>query len=404
MSAVVEDVLVVGAGPAGLSAARELVRAGRKPLVLERAAAVGSAWRNHYEGLRLNTGRVLSRLAGEPIPRSAGGWPSREAFVRYLESFPERGGFPVLTGVQVERVARDPSQQGWRVEAADGRRFAASAVVVATGGSRVPVVPEWPGASGFEGRLLHASAFRSPEPFRGLRVLVVGCGNSGAEIASRLVAHAAEVTCSVRTPPHLLPRSVLGVPMAGWGLVLRHLPAAWADSLMLGLQRLVFGNLASQGLPLPRTRLSVKFGETNVVPTLYEDFARHVRAGGIRIVGEVRRFHGPEVEVEATVGNGETAASAVRLRPDVVVAATGYRSGLRELVDVPGLIDAKDRPGVTGAVEHSLAPGLFFIGQSNPLTGQLREIRLEAQAIGRVLGRSASPKAASVAGYAGARA
>lgn len=404
MSADAGDVLVVGAGPGGLSAAFELARAGRKPLVLERASAVGNAWRNHYEGLRLNTGRLLSSLPGKPIPRSAGGWPTREAFVRYLESFPALGGFPVLTGVEVVRVARDPAQQVWQVDAADGRQFAASAVVMASGGSRVPVMPEWPGAAGFEGRLLHASAFRSPDSFRGLRVLVVGCGNSGAEIASRLVSHAAEVTCSVRTAPHLLPRSVLGVPMAGWGLALRHLPAAWADRLMLGLQRAVFGNLASRGLPLPRTRLSVKFGETSVVPTLYEDFARHVREGGIRIVGEVRRFEGPEVEVEAAVRCDGTSAGATRLRPDVVVAATGYRSGLRELVDVPGLIDDRDRPAVTGAAQHWLAPGLFFIGQSNPLTGQLREIRLEARAIGQALGRARGLRVSPVPGYAGARA
>jgi len=403
MNAGGEDVLVVGGGPAGLSVARALVQAGRKPLVLERAGAVGAAWRNHYEGLRLNTGRVLSSLAGEAIPRSAGGWPTREAFVRYLESFPEKGGLPVITGVQVERVGRDGAQHGWRVDAADGRRFTAPAVVVATGGSRVPVVPQWQGASSFAGRLLHASAFRSPEPLRGLRVLVVGCGNSGAEIASRLVPHAAEVPCSVRTPPHLLPRSVLGVPMAGWGLVLRHLPAAWADSLMLGLQRVVFGNLAHRGLPLPCTRLSVKFGETNVVPTLYEDFARHVRAGGIRIVGEVVRFAGEEMEVEASVRGAGAGAGTARLRPDVVVAATGYRSGLRELIDVPGLVDDRDRPGVTSGAEHPQAPGLFFIGQSNPLTGQLREIRLESRAIARALGRPGAAKAASIS-YAGARA
>jgi len=205
----------------------------------------------------------------------------------------------------------------------------------------------------------------------------------------------------VRTPPHLLPRSVLGVPMAGWGLVLRHLPAVWADSLMLGLQRTVFGNLAHRGLPLPRTRLSVKFGETNVVPTLYEDFARHVRAGGIRIVGEVVRFEGEEVEVEASVRGAGAGAGTVHLRPDVVVAATGYRSGLRELIDVPGLVDDRDRPGVTGGAEHPQAPGLFFIGQSNPLTGQLREIRLESRAIARALGRPGAAKAASIS-YAGA--
>lgn len=397
MSHAVHDVLVVGGGPAGLSAAHDLVQAGRTPLVLERTRAVGDVWRHHYDGLRLNTGRVLSRLAGQPIPRRAGGWPSRDDFVRHLEGFPARGGFEVITGVEVQRIARANGAGQWEVHAAGGRVFRAGAVVVATGGSRVPVVPPWSGLDTFQGRVLHASEFRSAADYRGLRVLVVGSGNSAAEIASRLTEYAAEVTCAVRTPPHLLPRSVLGIPMAGWGLVLRHLPAAWADSLMLALQHFTFGDLGVRGLPLPRTRLSVKFGETNVVPTLYEGFARDVKAGRIRIVGELRGFEQDEVVVDASVAPeaGSTSTATVRLRPDVVVAGTGYRSGLRELIDVPGLIDEHDRPRVTGAAEHPSAPGLFFIGQSNPLTGQLREIRLEAAAIGRALRRRTAPAAAS---------
>lgn len=382
MSLDAHDILVVGGGPAGLSAAHALARAGRTPLVLERTAAVGDVWRHHYEGLRLNTGRLLSRLAGDPIPRRAGGWPSRDDFVRYLEGFPARGGFPVVTGVDVQRVARDSRQQRWDVFAADGRRFSASQVVIATGGCRVPVIPDWEGRAGFSGRLLHAAEFRRASDFKGLRVLVVGSGNSAAEIASRLTEHAAEVSCAVRTPPHLLPRSVLGLPMAGWGLLLRHLPSGWADSLMLALQKVTFGDLAFRGLPLPTTRLSVKFGESSVVPTLYEGFARDVRAGRIRIFGELRRFDGADVEVAAAAGSG---AGVARLRPDVVVAGTGYRSGLERLIDVPGLIDAQGRPPVTGEAQHPGAPGMFFIGQSNPLTGQLREIRLEAEALARAL-------------------
>jgi putative flavoprotein involved in K+ transport len=385
----VHDVLVVGGGPAGLSAAYDLVRAGRKPLVLERTPAVGDVWRHHYDGLRLNTGRVLSRLAGEAIPSSAGGWPSRDDFVRHLESFPARGGFEVLTGVEVQRIRRGVSTGSWEVHAACGRMFRAGTAVIATGGSRVPVVPTWPGLESFRGKVLHASAFRNAADYRGRNVLVVGSGNSAAEIASRLAEHAATVTCAIRTPPHLLPRSVLGIPMAGWGLVLRHLPAQWADAMMLALQRFTFGDLAVRGLPLPKTRLSLKFERTNVVPTLYEGFARDVSAG---------RFDLDEVEVDASVAQNSTTPARVRLRPEVVVAGTGYRSGLRELIDVPGLIDANDRPVVTGATQHHSAPGLFFIGQSNPLTGQLREIRLEARAIAQVLkGRPVTMPVAAVA-------
>ncbi len=397
MNRSVDDVLVVGGGPAGLSAAYDLVRAGRTPLVLERTPAVGDVWRKHYDGLRLNTGRVLSRLAGEAIPKGAGGWPSRDDFVRHLASFPERGGFEVLTGVEVQRIRRGSSTGPWEAHAADGRVFRTGALVMATGGSRVPVVPAWPGLESFRGRVLHAAAFRNAADYRGRNVLVVGSGNSAAEIASRLTEHAAVVTCAIRTPPHLLPRSFLGIPMAGWGLVLRHLPAAWTDAMMLALQRLTFGDLGVRGLPLPKTRLSLKFEQTNVVPTLYAGFARDVSAGRIRIVGELRRFDIDEVEVDASVGQSGT-TDRIRLRPDVVVAGTGYRSGLRELIDVPGLVDEHDRPIVTGPAQHDSAPGLFFIGQSNPLTGQLREIRLEARAIAQVLkGRPVTMPASAVA-------
>ena len=87
----IHDVAVIGAGPAGLSAAYELKKIGLDPLVLEKTAAVGDVWRNHYDGVRLNTGRFFSQLPGNPFPRSAGGWPSRDEVVRVLETFPERG-------------------------------------------------------------------------------------------------------------------------------------------------------------------------------------------------------------------------------------------------------------------------------------------------------------------------
>ena len=391
MATSTHEVIVVGAGPAGLSAAWALVKAGLRPQVLEQAGSAGASWRSHYEGLRLNTGRWLSRLPGSPLPRTAGGWPTRDDLVTLLEGMPARGGFAVQTGVEVTRIARDSQHGHWRVSDAQGKHYTSHAVVVATGGTRVPVLPDWAGQSDFAGRVLHSSAFRRADEFAGQRVLVVGCGNSAAEIASRLTAHAREVICAVRTPPHLLPKSVLGVPMAGWGLLLQHLPASVADGLLYWLQKRAIGDLTPQGLPLPTTRLSSRFSETNVLPTLYQPFSRDVREGRIRIVGTLRRFEaGMAIVDERIAVPGQPATAPLALAVDSVIAGTGFRSGLDTLIDVPGLIQADGRPVVAGAHTHADAPGLHFIGQTNPLTGQLREIRLEAEQIARALKRQSS--------------
>jgi putative flavoprotein involved in K+ transport len=385
----IHDVVVVGAGPGGLSAGWELIRAGFKPLILERTAAVGDVWRNHYDGLKLNTGRVMSQLPGGLIPRSAGAWPTRDDLVQVLESMPARGGYKVVTGAEVIRIERSLVTGLWLINLADGRTYRTPAVVVATGGSRVPFRPMWEGEDSFKGRILHSSEFKNAKDFKDQRVLVVGCGNSAAEIASRLTEYASEVICSVRTPPHLLPKSVFGVPMAGWGLILRYLPARISDTLLFWVQRLAIGNLSRFGLPLPTTRLSIKFRQTNVVPTLYASFSNDVRAGRIRILGKTVRFNDNSVVVDEHVATQDQSyVKQISFPVDSVIAGTGFRTGLEDLIPIAGLFDTNGIPKVTGEQESSLAPGLYFIGQSNPLSGQLREIRIEAVRIAQKLKKS----------------
>jgi putative flavoprotein involved in K+ transport len=389
----VYDVTVIGAGPAGLSAAYELTKAGLAPLVLERTPAVGDVWRNHYEGLRLNTGRFFSALSGSKFPKSAGAWPTRNEVVHLLETFPDRGGFTVQTGIEIKKVDYDRNHDIWLITSNDNRQFSSRAIIIAIGTCRVPVIPEWEGKETFPGEIVHSSKFKRAQDYTGKHVLVIGSGNSAAEIASRLTEHASSVTMSIRTPPHLLPKSICGIPIVGIGIWLRYLPDGLVDALLNFLQRRMIGDLTAYGLPYPAMTLTGQYAINNVVPILYGPFASDVRAGRIKIVGPIQKFSGRMVQVLDTTGAAQSIDNAeITLEPDVIVAGTGFYTGIPELVQVPGIADAKGRPKISGDQEFKEAPRLYFIGQINPLSGQLREIRIEAGKIARKIKKQLKAK------------
>lgn len=384
----IHDVAVIGAGPAGLSTAYELKRIGLDPLVLEKTAAVGDVWRNHYDGVRLNTGRFFSQLPGNPFPRSAGGWPSRDEVVRVLETFPERGGFKVRTGINIEKVEYDRKRDIWAISSQDGETFESLAVVVATGCACTPVLPEWEGKETFPGKIIHSSKFKNAQTYAGKNVLVVGSGNSAAEIASRLAEYAKSVTLSVRTPPHILPKSVFSIPLAGIGIAIRPLPAAWVDALLHALRRLFIGDLTPYGLPFPASPVSQQFARTQVVPIVYDSFADDIRAGRIRVIGEIKKIEGQIVHAFNSIkAKPQESSKEIALKVDAIVAGTGFRTGLTKLIQVPGITNEEDRPVAQGNHEFPDAPRLFIIGHFVPLSGYLREIRLDAGRIATKIGK-----------------
>ena len=338
--------------------------------------------------MRLNTGRFFSQLPGNPFPRSAGGWPSRDEVVRVLETFPERGGFKVQTGINIEKVEYDRQRDIWTISSQDGETFESRAVVVATGCACTPVIPKWEGMETFPGEIIHSSKFRNASAYEGKDVLVVGSGNSAAEIASRLAEYAKSVTLSARTPPHILPKSVFGIPLAGIGVVLRPLPPAWVDSFLHALRRLFIGDLTSYGLPFPESPVSQQFAKSQVVPIVYDSFAEDIRAGRIRVVGQIKKIEGQTVHAFNSIGaKPHEYPEETALNVDAIVAATGFRTGLTKLIQVPGITTEEDRPVAQGKHESPDAPRLYIIGHFVPLSGYLREIRLDAGRIARKIGK-----------------
>ena len=224
------EVVVIGAGLAGLACAARLRHRGVDVEVLERGPAVATAWTRRYRSLRLNSGRPFSTLPGHRFPRGTPMFPSRDDMVAYLQSYAVDADPRVTTGTHVSRLEQENGH--WRVRSPQGDRTARH-VVVATGYLSVPVTPDWPGRARFRGCVLHAIEYQTPEPFRGSDVVVVGGGSSGFDIAHDLAHHgAARVTLAVRRAPNIVLRSLGGQPGDPAILVLEHLPPSAADTQM----------------------------------------------------------------------------------------------------------------------------------------------------------------------------
>ncbi|WP_330236092.1 flavin-containing monooxygenase [Streptomyces sp. NBC_00566] len=370
-------VYVIGAGPGGLAVAYALRARGVRAVVLEKSDRVGASWRRHYDRLRLHTTRRLSALPGLAIPRRFGRWVARDDVVRYLEKYAEHHKLEIVTGVEVFRVERTPDGAGWLLHASGGRELTGAAVVVATGYNHTPRLPEWPGTESFEGELLHASAYRDAKPYAGRDVLVVGVGNTGAEIAVDLVAGgASRVRLAVRTAPHIVRRSTAGWAAQYTGILVRRLPVRLVDRLARPLARLSTPDLSEHGLPRPEAGLYSRVRQ-GAIPVQDVGLIDAVRTGQVEIVAAVEGFEDGEV----------TLADGTRIAPDAVIAATGYGRGLDQLVGALGVLDERGRPVTHGARTPEGAPGLYFTGFTNPISGMFRELAIDAEKIAKSVAR-----------------
>lgn len=371
------DAVVVGAGPAGLAVAASLEKLGVRSELIESAECPGSRWYQRYDVLHLNTTRLLSGLPGRGIPRRSGRYPSASAYAAYLKGFADSLDSSVHTGQTVEAVR--PSGDGAWMVFTQERSWKARNVILATGHDSVPWIPSWPGLDEFTGEVLHSSEYRNPARFDGLDVLVVGSGNSGADIAADLATRGAgSTTLAIRTPPQIIPRTVVGVPMQFVAVLASRLPAGVGDGICRVARRVVLGDLAGRGLPIPEAGVSTQYRESGVVPVIDRgDFSGAVASGAIEVVAAVIGLD--ETKVRLSDGGD--------LSPDVVIAATGYRTGLETLVPDAGWLDPDGLPTVHGPCCPPGGQGIFFAGFRNPLPGNLLDITRQSREIARSICR-----------------
>ncbi|MEV7205350.1 MULTISPECIES: NAD(P)/FAD-dependent oxidoreductase [unclassified Streptomyces] len=331
------DLIVIGAGQSGLATAALAPRHGfARTLVLEAAEQAGGSWPRYYDSLTLFSPARYSSLPGMRFPGDGDRYPTRDEVVDYLRTYARRLDAEIRTSTTVTSVL--PRDGAWAVRTQDGAEFTARTVVAASGAFRSPHMPDVPGSAEFSGQLLHAADYRSPEPFTGRRVVVVGGGNSAVQIAAELGA-VTVTTLASRRPIGWMKQRPLGRDVHWW-----------------------FKHTRFDTAPL--SRLLEK------MPVSVLDDGRYRTA--LDTHGVERR----EMFTRLTP-DGVVRADGTKELVDAVIWATGYRLTYPYL-NGSGALDADGRPWHRGGI--ATVPGLGFVGiefqrsfSSNTLRGVGRD-------------------------------
>ncbi|KZE91561.1 flavin-containing monooxygenase [Microbacterium sp. TNHR37B] len=306
-------VCVIGAGPAGLAVARALSAQGVDYVHLERHSRVGGLWDIEnpgtpmYESAHFISSRTVSGFSGYPMPEDYPDYPRHDQILSYLQSFADAYG--LISRIRFDTAVSDIRRDGdaWRVTLADGSHSRHGQVVVCTGSQWHPFSPEIPGS--YTGEVRHSVEYRSPSLFAGKRVLVVGGGNSGCDIACDAARTADRAVISLRRGYWFIPKHVFGVPSDIVGGKGSFLPKPLERAILQPMLRLLTGDPTRLGLQKPDHKLF----ETH--PVVNSMLFHHLQHGDISARPGIRRADG--LTIEFTDGSAEEI--------DLVLMATGYR-------------------------------------------------------------------------------
>jgi putative flavoprotein involved in K+ transport len=335
-------VVVIGAGQSGLAAARVLNELNVPVVVLEAGDRAAGSWPGYYDSLRLFSPAEFSSMPGLPFPGDPDRYPGRDEVAAYLQRYAATIPVEIQTSTRAISVRED--DRGFIVATADGRELQAAGIVAASGSFTNPYRPVFPGQSGFTGRLLHVAEYRIPAPYEGMRVVVVGAGNSAAQVANEL-ARVADVTIAARHPLRFMPQRIGGRDLHYW---LRQtgfdsLPAPW-------LRMIRGGSLITDSVGL---RQSLADGLLDIRPMF------------------------TALDRDDVVWDENQ-----REQVDAIILATGYRPSLDYLEDL-GALDPFGAPLHTAGVSTTHL-GLVYLGlehQRSFASNTLRGVSGDAAAV-----------------------
>jgi len=345
--------IIIGAGPGGLAVAGRLRKMGLDFEVLEKTNKIASSWHGHYDRLCLHTVKQLSHLPHLPFPEEYPLYVPRLDLVRYYENYAKHFDIKPHFGDGAASVKK--VNDNWEVTTESGKTYIGNYVVVASGVNRVPNRPSWEGEENFKGNITHSHIYKNAEPFQNKKVLVVGMGNTGAELALDLAESDVDVTISVRSPITIVPRDVNGRPVQLTAKTLAKIPFGLGDWLGTQIRKLVIGDLSKYGVPMSKIHPVVQLRETGKTPVIDLGTVKYIKNGKIKVVNDISSF--TEKGVMLKIGEEKSF--------DSIILSTGYKSNLNEFVEnITPELDKYACPK-SPIAQDAANKGLYFVGFDN---------------------------------------
>ena len=335
-------VVVVGGGQSGLAAARVLREFRVPSLILEAGHRTAGSWPHYYDSLESFSPAGYSSLPGMAFPGEPDHYPSRDEVADYLERYAATLDVEIQTDTRVETILQDG--RAFLVLTEDGRELHASGIVAASGSFSNPYRPDLPGEETFTGKVLHVAGYRDPVPFEGQRVVVVGSGDSAAQIANELAA-VATTSIATRHPIRFIPQRIGSHDVHYWfrETGFDTLPAPW-------LSKITDGAVVTDSVGFRQTLAEGRVDRRPMFAGLDED----------RVIW--------------SDGDSEPV--------DAIILATGYRPSVGYLREL-GALDDRERPFHAGGISTT-HPGLVFVGleyQRSYASNTLRGVGEDARAV-----------------------
>jgi lysine/ornithine N-monooxygenase len=356
------DVAVIGAGPAGLAVGACLRKAGVNFIILERGEKVAWSWHRHYERLHLHTVKQLSSLPYFRFPADYPRYVPRNLMIAYLDRYAANFDLQPRFGETVHSVRRNRTD--WFIEATQSS-ISASYVVVASGLNAEPVMPPISGMEQFRGKVIHSAQYIDAKPFVGQSVLVIGMGNSGAEIALDLSEGGARTTISVRNGVHIVPRELFGIPIQIVAIIAtKLLPSAASETLFPRVLDLALGDLSRHGINRPNEGILQWVASSGRIPVIDVGTVRKIYQGAIKVAPGI----------SAITGDGASFSGGNSRKFDAVILATGYRPNYQFFLESRDVSNPDDHT----SADQSSNSTIYFVGFNNSVAGLLRQISKEA--------------------------
>ncbi|KAG5019426.1 hypothetical protein JHK87_015281 [Glycine soja] len=366
------SVIIAGAGPSGLAISACLSQNSISHIILEKDDCSASLWRkNAYDRLKLHLASEFCALPLMPHSPSSPTFLSKDEFVQYIDSYIARFNINPLYCRFIEFAAYDEVENKWRVEAKntlEGTReiYVAKFLVIASGENSEGYIPDVHGLESFEGEIMHSKYYKSGSKYESKEVLVVGCGNSGMEIAYDLNDWGANTSILIRNPVHVFTKELINEGMR----MMKHLPIHVVDTIITSLANMEYGDLSKYGIYQPKKGpFQLKF-ITGRAPVIDVGTIRRIKEGAIKVIPS----HIVRIENKKVIFGND-----VEKKFDVIVFATGYISVANKwLKDYKYILNDEGMPKNDFPNHWKGDRGLYCAGLSNR---GLFGVKMDAEAI-----------------------